>query len=323
MVIKPVKDAFYPGVDHGDFAIIERQLQEKDACVPHDGSSEEDVSVGAEENDFNLLNRLIRPNKDYTSGLASVPLPLVRDRWSEPNADSFNLRGKNYRKDRKKFPSEPSIGRLVACDFVQVDTPIYSGMSLHPSERIQLALKKDSELKAKGLESDMPPFLFVVNIIVPGPPFYHGVFYYAIEDMSSIDGSDGSPSSLLCKQFIFGESDSFRDKTFKLIPRVVKGNFVLRKAVGSTPFLFGTKLRQLYVRTDRSFEVILDCCGTNGAAPVIRLALGLAKSMVIDMGFVFEGKVEDHLPERLFGCVRIRRLDLVSVRKVEQPALLL
>jgi hypothetical protein len=139
--------------------------------------------------------------------------------------------------------------------------------------------------------------------------------------MSSIDGSDGTPSSKLCKKFLFGEDDKFRDETFKLIPQIVEGNFIVRKAVGSTPAIMGTKLTQTYARSDRFCEVILDCGSSSVATGVIRLTLGsYAQELVVDMGFLFEGRDETTLPERLFGCVRIKRLLFgPNLRFVEQP----
>ena len=198
-------------------------------------------------------------------------------------------------------------------------------MSTHPTERIQLALQKEYQLQKAGIASDMPPFIFVVNIILPGPPFYHAVFYYAVDDMSTIDGSDGTGASLLCKEFLFGDSDKFRDKTFKLIPQIVEGNFMVRKAVGSAPAIMGTKLSQYYARSDRFLEVILDCGSSQVATGVIRLSLGYAKTLMVDMGFLLEADEEEFLPERIFGCVRMKFPEFGPefVRKVEDPSKLL
>ena len=271
--------------------------------------------------DFAFANRESLLSEDSATGIASHPPPLPPEKWAEPDANSFRVRGPNYLTDKKKDNAGDSIGRLIAVDLVHVDKPIYTGMTTHPTERLQLALKREQSLKDKGVDSDLPPFIFVMNIILPGPPFYHGVYYFAIDDISTIDGTNGSPSSKLCNKFFFGDSDAFRDKTFKLIPQIVEGNFVVRKAVGSTPAIMGKKLRQLYVRTERSFEILVDCGSNAVATGVIRLSLGYAKSLVVDMGFLFEGAEEDVLPERIFGCVRMKRPDFgpTSIRHVDQP----
>lgn len=259
---------------------------------------------------------------ETATGINARPLPLTTKMWAEPDSNSFRVRGMEYKHDKLKCNAGPSVGRLIAVDVVSVDKPLYSGFSVHPTERIQLALQKERDLKGKGLESDMPPFIFVVNIVLPGPPFYHGVYYYAISDMSTIDGSDGTPSSLLCQKFFFGDCDEFRDRTFKLIPQIVDGNFIVRKCVGSTPAIMGKKLRQLYVSNDRFFEVILDCGSSPVATGVIRLSLGYAKTLVVDMGFLFEGDEDEYLPERIFGCVRMKNIDFgPQMRHVVAPTI--
>ena len=82
----------------------------------------------------------------------------------------------------------------------------------------------------------------------------------------------------------------------------------------------GTKLRQTYVRNDRFCEVILDCGSSPVATGVIRLSLGYAKSLAIDMGFLLEADDEATLPERIFGCVRMKYPEFgTHLRKVHPP----
>lgn len=255
-----------------------------------------------------------------TTGFTLNPPPLSSKFWAQPDSNSFRVRGAMYKEDRLKVNAGQSIARLVAVDVVAVEEPIYTGFSIHPGERLPLALHKEKELKKSKTPSDLPAFTFVVNIVLPGPPFYHLVFYYAIDDISTINGSNGTPSSLLCSKFFFGDSDDFRDATFKLIPQIVDGNFLVRNAVGTTPAIMGKKLRQLYVRNDRFMEVILDCGSSPVATGVIRLSVGYAKTLVVDMGFLMEGDEPEFLPEKIFGCVRIKNLELPGpyIRSIEQ-----
>jgi hypothetical protein len=185
-----------------------------------------------------------------------------------------------------------------------------TGMCTHPKERLQQSLQRDREAEAKGVESnETPPYTFVVNIALPGPPNYHMVFYYAVDDMSSIDGSDGTPSSRLCKEFFFGKDDAFRDNTFKLIPQIIEGNFMVRKAVGSTPAIMGNKIKQTYVQGERFFELMIDTGSSAVAAGVIRICNGYAKMIVVDLAFLFEGYGEETLPERVLGCARLKNVE--------------
>lgn len=278
----------------------------EDGKMVHGTASNEKISYDMRFADRERVDASIRFSLQTLCGFENYPPSLSSEKWAEPDANSFVVRGPNYLKDRKKINAGASIGRLVAVDLVNVDQPILSGLATHPKERVQRALRKEQELLKAGKESDMPPFVFMVNIVLPGPPFYHAVFYYAVDDMSTIDGSDGTGPSKLCKEFLFGDSDAFRDKTFKLIPQIVEGNFMVRKAVGSTPAIMGTKLAQYYSRSDRFLEVILDCGSSQVATGVIRLSLGYAKSLVVDMGFLLEADDDEYLPERIFGCVRMK-----------------
>ena len=241
-----------------------------------------------------------------SSEIALNPPPTLKDWWMEPDANSFRVRGKNYLTDKHKINAGPSLFRLFAADIVEVDTPIMGGMCPHPTERVQLALERERVAKAQGLPSDMPPYVFVVNIAMPP---WHMVFYYAVDDMSKIDGTDGTPSSKLCQQFFFGDDDEFRHNTFKLIPCIIEGNFMVRKAVGSTPAIMGNKIKQTYIKGDRYFELMIDTGSSSVGAGVIRICVGYAKMIVTDLAFLFEGYDESTLPEKVLGCMRLRNVE--------------
>ena len=67
-------------------------------------------------------------------------------------------------------------------------------------------------------------------------------------------------------------------------------------------------------------EVILNCGSSAVATGVIRLSLGYAKTLVVDMGFLLEADEEEYLPERIFGCVRMKKPEFGALlRKVEEP----
>lgn len=60
------------------------------------------------------------------------------------------------------------------------------------------------------------PFLFVVNLQVPGPPWYSLVAYFASDRPIR-----AQPQSLL-HRFYSSADDSFRNARFKLIPRIAE-----------------------------------------------------------------------------------------------------
>lgn len=259
-------------------------------------------------------------NSNLNQTLSSYPTPLQTDMWAECDANSYKVRGKYYKKDKKKIHAGKCMFRLLAVDLLRVTSQINHGVSKHPKERIQQALARESEMKKSGSNetSDMPPFVFVVNLASPNP-LIHMVFYYAVDDMSTIDGTNGTPFSKLANKFFFGDSDDFRHHTFKLIPQIVEGNFLVRKAVGSTPAISGRKLKQYYVREDRFFELILDIGSSSVATGVLGLVSGYAKHITIDMAFLLEGNDETTLPEKVMATCRLKNVDLIKApRDCEQ-----
>lgn len=51
-------------------------------------------------------------------------------------------------------------------------------------------------------------------------------------------------------------------------------NFMVRKAVGSTPAIMGNKIKQTYFHGDRYFEIMIDTGSSAVAAGVIRICNG-------------------------------------------------
>merc|ERR1712038_231021 len=228
-------------------------------------------------------------------------------------------RGKNYKKDYKKFNAGQSLMRLITVDILKCDVQMFGGVCTQPTQRVQKGLAREAKAKAKGLPSDMPEFIFAVNLIIQGPPHYHMVYYFGIDDSKLIDGSSGTPWSKLTKKFFFGESDEYRDKTFKLIPQIIEGNFLVRKAAKSTPVIMGTKMKQIYICSDRFCEVIVDLGSSSVSAAVLKLCSGYSKQIVVDMAFLMEGDEEESLPEKILGCVRLKHVDLQKDSRLVQP----
>jgi hypothetical protein len=248
-------------------------------------------------------------------GLSDFPdFFLPTSRWAEPDSNSFKVRGKQYLTDRKKVNAGESIMQLMGVDIVQVPIPERKGLCAHPKEWVQMSLQRE---KAGGPKA--PTFIFAVNILLPGPPHYHLMIYYSVEDLSKIDGSSGAESSLLANKFFFGDSDAFRDVTFKLIPQIVEGNFIVRKAVGSTPAIMGLKLKQYYFSSERYFELFLDVASSSVAAGVVALTVGYAKTLVVDMAFLLEGAEEWALPEKILGTCRLKNVDLHGGMRFCEP----
>lgn len=112
-------------------------------------------------------------------------------------------------------------------------------------------------------------------------------------------------------RFVTGD-DETRDSSFKLIPHIVKGSFIIRQSVGSTPVILGKKLKQYYFKHQRYIEVDIDIGSSYTAATVVSMVSGVTKTLVVDLAVVLEGKSAAELPESLLGTVRMERLDLAT-----------
>lgn len=194
----------------------------------------------------------------------------------------------------------------------------------------------------------MPSFVFCVNMVLPGPPNYHLVMYFAVDNMEGLglsnskawqmlsSGSVNKPYSLQLQKFLFGDSDEYRNKVLKMIPRITEGSFLLKTAVGTKPFILGKYLKQTFVQGERFLEVIVDV----GSSPTTQKLLGLKSvyvsyyiencvifvhnkgtishyfwvvkqknKIVAGMAFVLEGNDEESLPENILCSVELNNED--------------
>jgi hypothetical protein len=292
---------------HRGAAEVENRSNKKFSTVtrPEVGINNDRFETAPEQED--------RPEDDFKQFCLNPP-PLRSQAWSEPSAEEYHVRSKNYMTNRIKELSTKSAFQLITVDLINSTTPIYTGMCAHPGERVQLALERE---RKTGIR-ELPEFVFAVNLCIPADSIYHAVFYYGIDKATMDEIRNGQTAfGRVMKKFIFGDSDSYRNKTFKLIPQIVEGNYLVRKGVGSKPAILGKKIKQCYVRgggingqdNDRYFEIIVDIASDPVAKRVTKLCLGYIKTIVVEMMFALEGGDESTLPERIFGGASINNID--------------
>ncbi|WJX95974.1 hypothetical protein P8452_77233 [Trifolium repens] len=215
--------------------------------------------------------------------------------WSSPSGKGFMIRGKNYLKDNSKVVGGDPLLKLIAVDWFTVNKSV-DRIALHPRCLVQ------SEVGKKL------PFILVINLQVPAKPNYSLVLYYAADRPIN-------KKSLLAK-FVDG-SDVFRDSTFKLIPSIVEGYWMVKRAVGTKACLLGKAVTCKYFRQDNFLEIDVDIGSSSVARGVIGLVLGYVTSLVVDLAILIEAKEEAELPEYILGTVRLNRLKLESAIPLE------
>ncbi|KAJ7968654.1 protein ENHANCED DISEASE RESISTANCE 2 [Quillaja saponaria] len=215
--------------------------------------------------------------------------------WTSPSGVGFKVRGKNYLKDNYKVAGGDPLLKLIAVDWFKVDKCM-NGIATHP----QCLVKTEAGKKL--------PFILVVNLQVPAKPNYSLVLYYAAERPVNKD-------SLLAK-FVDG-SDMFREARLKLIPSIVEGYWMVKRAVGTKACLLGKAVTCRYLRQDNFLEIDVDIGSSSVARGVISLVLGYVTSIVVDLAILIEAKEEAELPEYILGTVRLNRVRLDTAVPLE------
>lgn len=109
----------------------------------------------------------------------------------------------------------------------------------------------------------------------------------------------------------------FRDSRLKLIPSIVEGYWMVKRAVGTKACLLGKAVTCKYLRQDNFLEIDVDIGSSSVARGVINVVLGYVTSLVVDLAILIEAKEEAELPEYILGTVRLNRVKLDSAVPLE------
>jgi len=215
--------------------------------------------------------------------------------WSNPGSAGFKVRGANYLTDRAKIPAAEPRFKL---DWVYV-----------------LKLKEPTPNVSRflpALRSGKNDFTFVIQVMIPGPPYLAMVIGWSNGEKNSTSVAEPTKSDPFESSFLrFLQSEDYiRDGMFKLIPKVVEGSWIIRRAVGNTPVIMGKKLTQSYHSGPGYFEVDIDIASSRTACAVIGIVQGATRSLTVDLGVLIQGDNEDELPESLIGTVRLDHVDM-------------
>jgi hypothetical protein len=111
-------------------------------------------------------NKSAVPTTAPQGSLGTIPPPNIpSEMWSDIDASNFRVRGPTYIVDKVKAVSAPSLFKLLAIDVFEVPEPTQHICS-HPKNRVKLAMERGE-----------PTWVFVMNIMVPGPPYLCFVAY--------------------------------------------------------------------------------------------------------------------------------------------------
>ncbi|KAA0064561.1 protein ENHANCED DISEASE RESISTANCE 2-like [Cucumis melo var. makuwa] len=238
--------------------------------------------------------------------LRHVDLQTGTNGWASPPGDLFSIRSTNYFTKRQKSPAGDYLLFPAGMDWLKSISKLENVMA-REDNRVSLSLRR-AQSEGKSSKS----FIFAVNLQIPNKDQYSAVIYFAAEDPI--------PTGSLLHRFIHGD-DSFRNQRFKIVNRIEKGPWVVKKTVGNySACLLGKSLTCSYHKGSNYFEIDVDIGSSSLASAILRLTLHYVDSVTIDMGFVLEAVTEDELPERLIGAVRVSQIQMAAATEVESNA---
>jgi hypothetical protein len=207
--------------------------------------------------------------------------------------------------DNKKVNTDAPAFELVGVDFFELPTH---------AERYHIARHPDTLVKKMSARNKVP-FMFIINLLIPGPPHVSMVIYFMPNEQSPVR-TDGSAFSKLMTEFLDGTDEQRKDR-FKVIPRIVEGSWIVKQAVKNKPTILGHKIYQPYFTGPNYMEVDVDITSSATACAVLGICIPSAKTLVVDILFLLEGKSSEELPEKVIGAICFKHLELKgTARKI-------
>jgi len=233
--------------------------------------------------------------------------PGVRHTWDSVDHKTVQVRGEKYMTDRLKVTSSPPMMETLCVDVFYTDTPV-------------MCLSQSEQCPASWLLKERPNwFFFTINWRCDS--LQVGVTWGCDKTAADWISTEVAERHLL-EAFVEGD-DEFRNSRLKIIPNVVEGPWIARKACGTTPAIIGRKLTTTYTCQPGSFlEVNIDVFSSTAARTMLGVLVSVAKRLVIDVAVLIEGKTPEELPERILGGFKVRYVDLTKCRRiaVTEPA---
>ncbi len=255
----------------------------------------DDHSTVAEKEDSESEDDMFTPDQVALSS----PLPLYPANngiscWSIPDHHIFMVRSTSYFEDRVKVPSDQAVFQCRGVD-VWITDNAERNIARHPS--------------VLGGELDRED-TFVVNFLLP---FSNFVAYFTVPPIEEMPVNIAK----LWTEFIRGDQQ-FRDGKLKLLPVVVDGPWIVKKAVGpgTSPAMVGRDLPLQYYFTEPTatkkgvYEVDVLVTASRIARGILNVVKGHTKSLTMAFAFIIEASEESQLPETVLCSFQVHSLHL-------------
>mmetsp|Transcript_24985 Transcript_24985/g.60358 ORF Transcript_24985/g.60358 Transcript_24985/m.60358 type:complete len:326 (-) Transcript_24985:333-1310(-) len=220
--------------------------------------------------------------------------------WSAIAPSSFHVRGANYLRDGVKVAA-PLLSQCLAVELFRAKQAVPNVAGRAGSPLASLAQRCDVPLKT----------IFVVVIIIPtGRWAVHIAMYFGV--YASIDTVAPAAATLLDR--FLSADDAFRNQRFKVFTKLAKGPLPARLTTPQRPALSGRSVPHHYHVAPGYVEVDMDVSRDPTAARALKILKPVSKILVVDVGFILEGREDDELPEMVFGAARLLHLNISDAK---------
>ncbi len=281
----------------------------QDTTVVLESSSDDIVSfddehstIAGEESESDDASYTEMEALDEGCHYLSSPLPLFPDNgglscWSKPDHRLFMVRSETYLINRVKAPSAPAPFLCRGVD-VWITDNAERNISRHPS----ILGGKLSQENGSGT--------FIVNFLLP---FGNLVAYFSVPSLSDMPRN----IAIVWEKFVRGDQQ-YRDGKLKLLPVVVDGPWIVRKAVGpgTSPAMLGRDLPLQYYFNEPNagrkgiYEVDVLISASRIARGILNVVKGHTKSITIAFAFILEAAEQAELPETVLCAFQVHSLNL-------------
>lgn len=226
--------------------------------------------------------------------------------WASPPGDAFMVRGPEYFTTRVKIRAGDYLLRPLGFDWIKSSVKIGEVLN-NPSSRVRKVIDNEFPTGDK-------PFIWAFNLQVPSKDNYSAIAYFTSKEPVA----EGS----LIEKFLKGD-DAFRNSRLKLIANIVKGPWIVKKAVGEQAIcIIGRALSCKYSVAENFIEVDIDIGSSIVANAIVHLAFGYISALTVDLAFLIESQTESELPEKILGAFRFSDLNPASARTIDPSSVI-
>jgi Protein ENHANCED DISEASE RESISTANCE 2, C-terminal len=250
----------------------------------------------------------------------------VTNCWGVSAYEDFQVRGATYLTDKQKVASDEYLFPVRGVDLFLTDMcpenvgandSIFGGhMRSLPTLLVNFRLPWGVFICYYEIPTKFVPYLQLCYE-PDHPDFTPEKKAQLLQDLDNM-----SPGERCAARFLM-KDQSHKNQTFKIIPYVVNGPWVVRQVVGGKPALIGNKLpiSWVYQSAEKNatstgaeqkacyLEADLDIAASSAARSILSVARTYCQVLTLDLGFVVQGNTEDELPEQMLVGCRLHGID--------------